>query len=247
MARRKTPLDHDHIEPHMCDLDLRLYILGQLPFFRDLPAPSVREINGRFTERGYTAGEIIYLEGAAATRLYVVADGHVKLMSHTTVGKDVMLDILNTGEFFGHLSHSEEDTYVETACAHTPVCALSIEGHDFRQLLLDQPPVALKVVDIMAQRLREAHNMVRLLSVSGVDQRLAHVLLKLGSKLGQQDETGLLIQMPLSRGDLAELAGTTAETASRVISQFQKAGLIQSGRQWIAIKDQARLAALSRD
>ncbi len=245
MVRRKIPLDDDHIEPHMCDLDLRLYIIGRLPFFKELPLESILEINTHFTERGYTPGEMIYYEGEPAERLYVVADGYVKLMRHTRSGKDVMLDILEQGEFFGSLAHTESNEYAETAHAHTPVCALSIEGGDFRQVLNNHPQVALKVVDIMATRLQEAHEMVRLLSVSSVEQRLAHVLLKLGDKLGEPEDEGLLIQMPLGRTDLAELTGTTTETASRVMSQFQKDGLIQTGRKWVAITDKARLIDVS--
>jgi CRP-like cAMP-binding protein len=229
----------------MCDLDLRLYILGRLPFFKGLPPEKISEINGLFIERGYTAGESIYLEGSPAQRLYAVADGNVKLMRHTMSGKDVMLDILKPGEFFGSMTHSGDDVYTETAYAHTPLCTLSVEGEDFRLLLVENPPIALNVMDSMAERLRSAQEMVRLLSVASVEQRLAYVLLKLGDKFGESGQVGLLIQMPLGRDDLAELIGTTTETASRVMSQFQKQRLIQTGRQWVAITDKSGLAALT--
>lgn len=245
MSRRKTPLNHDHIEPHMCDLDLRLYILGQLPFFNELSKNEIRQINKLFIERGYSPGENIYFEGSMTTRLYAVADGIVKLMRHTQSGKSVLLDILKPGEFFGNLTHTDDDTYSETAQAHTPVCTLSIESESFRRLLTNHPPIALKVMDIMARRLQAAQEMVRLLSVASVEQRLAHVLVKLGDKLGETDKVGLLIQMPLGRSDLAELTGTTTETASRVLSQFQKDGLIQTGRQWVAITDKPRLVTIT--
>ena len=228
----------------MCDLNLRLYVLGQLPFYKGLPQTNIVEINAMFIEHGYQAGEVIYFEKSPASRLFVVADGNVKLMQHTIGGKEVMLDILEQGEFFGGLTQGTNDCYFETAQAHTPVCTLSIERKDFRQVLVDNPPVALKVMDIIAERLVAAHEMMRLLSVASVEQRLAHVLLKLGEKLGEPDEVGLLIQMPLGRGELAELTGTTSETASRVMSQFQKRGLIKTGRRWVAIIDKSGLAAI---
>jgi CRP-like cAMP-binding protein len=231
----------------MCDLNLRLYVLAQLPFFKDLPVEEIQKINTMFVEYGYQAGEAIYIEKSAASRLYVVADGNVKLMRHTLGGKQVMLDILGQGDFFGGLTQGPRDVYSETAQAHTPVCTLSIAGKDFRQVLVDNPPVALHVMDLIAGRLVEAHEMMRLLSVAPVEQRLAHVLLKLGEKLGEPDEVGLLIQMPLGRGELAELTGTTPETASRVMSQFQKRGMIQTGRRWVAIKDKNGLAAISEN
>jgi CRP-like cAMP-binding protein len=244
MNRRKTPLDKGYIEPHMCDVDLRLYIIGRLPFFKELPPVTIQKINESFIERGYQAGEVIYLEGSAASRLFVVADGNVKLMRHTMSGKDVLLDVLVQGEFFGSLTFGDSDRYPDSAVAQTPVCALSIEGEDFRQVLRQYPSVSLKVMEIMDRRLREAHEMVRLLSTSSVEGRLAYVLLKLGDKLGEVEDVGLLIQMPLGRGELAELTGTTTETASRVMSHFQKMKLIQTGRQWVAILDKIGLAAL---
>jgi CRP-like cAMP-binding protein len=229
----------------MCDPDLRSYILGRLPFFKGLAVSDIAEINKQFIDRGYQSGEIIFFEGDPATRLYVVADGNVKLMHHTPDGKAVMLDILTVGDFFGRLTYAQGDVYFETAHAHTPVCCLSIDGDQFRQILKRHPPVALKVMDIMAKRLREANKMVQLLSVSSVEQRLAHVLVKLADKFGQQDDVGLLIQMPLSRADLAEMTGTTTETASRVMSHLGNEGLVQTGRQWVAITEKTKLAALS--
>lgn len=73
------------------------------------------------------------------------------------------------------------------------------------------------------------------------------MLLKLGEKLGEPHDEGLLIQVPLARQDLADMAGTTVESASRVMSQFQKQGLIRSGRQWVAITDLEGLAAAAQE
>jgi CRP-like cAMP-binding protein len=245
MNRRKSPIDDNWVEPHMCSVELRLEILGQLPFFSDLGLPEVQTINRSFVERGFAPHETIYFAGDPATRLYAVADGNVKLMHHTLKGHDVMLNILEPGEFFGSLASSGEETYAETAQAQTPVCTLSIGSQDFRKILRQHPPVSIKMMDIMGGRLRAAHEMMRQLSVYSTDQRIAFVLLKLGDKLGEQKDVGLLIQLPLSRGDLAQLSGTTTETASRVMSQFQKEGLIHTGRQWVAITNRAKLADLA--
>ncbi len=83
--------------------------------------------------------------------------------------------------------------------------------------------------------------MIRRLSAQSVEGRIAHILLRLAEKVGQPQPVGLLIQLPLSRADLAEMAGTTVETASRVLSRFQKEKLVESGRQWVAIKNPGML------
>ncbi len=242
-TQRKTPLVTDQIESHLCTVGLRLELLSLVPFYLGLAEQDLREINQLFVEKGYTAGEPIIFVGDPATRLYVVADGNVKLMQHALSGQDVLLDVLKPGEFFGSLSILGDDEYSETAVAHTPCCVISIGADEFRKILQDYPKVALKVIDIIAGRLKSAHEMIRQLSVHAVEQRIAHVLLKLAEKLGQEKDIGLLIQLPLSRADLAEMVGTTTESASRAMSQFQKAGLVRSGLRWVAITNREGLLA----
>ncbi len=229
----------------MCSVDLRLKILGQLPFFTGLSQDALEKINQSFHEVGFDVGEIICFEGDSAERLFVVADGRVKLVRHTMAGKDVLLDMLTTGEFFGSLASLGNNTYPETAQAQTPVCVLTISKDAFRHILDQHPSVTLKVVDIMAARLRAAHERVRQLSTSKVESRVAHVLLLLSEKFGRPSEVGMLIQVPLTREDLASMAGTTPETASRVMSQFQKDGLVDAGRQWVAILDHTQLETIT--
>jgi CRP-like cAMP-binding protein len=243
--RRKSPLKSEGIEPQMCSVDLRLEILSQVPFFAGLPPDAITRINQLFREQGYTAGETIYFAGDPATRLYVVASGKVKLIRHTLGGQDVLLDIMTPGEFFGSLSALGDDEYSDTAQAQTEACVLGIGSEDFRTSLGAYPFIAITVLDIVTQRLKAAHEMVRQLSAHSVERRIAYTLIKLGQKLGEEKEIGLLIQMPLSREDLAAMTGTTTETASRIMSQFQKDNLIRSGRQWVAITDRKRLADLA--
>lgn len=244
-TRRESPLSEDWIPSHQCSLDLRLEILGSLPFFNQLPEDEIAKINHTFVERGYEAGEMVYLSGSRGERFYVVADGYVKLIRHTLDGgKDIMLDILKQGEFFGSLAPVEGGTYQETAQAQTPVCTLSIAREDFRNLLETHPAVALKVMDNMARRLQEAHERVRQLSAYTVEQRIAYALLKLAEKAGEQREIGRLIQFPLSRADLAALTGTTPETASRVMSSLQERDAVRSGRRWVAVSDEDYLGSL---
>jgi len=106
--------------------------------------------------------------------------------------------------------------------------------------------VAVNVLDIMAGRLQASRDSLFELSTLPVDQRIARILYRLAEKFGEQDdEFGLLIQMPLTRKDLADMAATTTETASRIISRLKKDGIIHAGRQWIAIEDLQELENLS--
>lgn len=243
--RRRTPLVIDDIQPEHCTTDLRLHILRGIPFLADLTDQDIAAVNQLARESGYEAGEMIYFTGDRAAHWCVVASGKVKLLRHTASGQDVLLDILKLGEFFGSLGALDYEAYPETAQALTPCCVLRIAVEDFKAMLRRYPSVALAVLDIVANRLTTAHEMVRQLSAHSVEQRVAVALLKLAEKLGEAQPDGLLIQVPLSRQDLAALTGTTTETVSRVMSQFREARLIQSGRQWVAITDLSRLRAIA--
>jgi CRP/FNR family transcriptional regulator, nitrogen oxide reductase regulator len=243
--RRKSPLHIEIVEPEACSVDLRLSILQQVPFFAGLLPAEMGAINKQFREYGFQPGETIYFSGETAVRFYVVASGRVKLLRHSATGQDVLLDILQPGDYFGSLTLLAGDVYPDTAQAQTAVCVLSIQSENFRALLQQYPQAALTVLDITARRLQESQETVRRLSVESVEQRLAAVLLKLADKLGDVTAEGLLIQMPLSRDDLAQMAGTTTETASRTMSQFQKDGLVRSGRQWIAITHKSGLEKIA--
>jgi CRP-like cAMP-binding protein len=244
-THRKTPLNIEVTESHQCSVDLRLKILHGLPFFADLPHADIEQINSLFHEYGYAPNETICFAGDTAERLFVVADGRVKLMRYSASGKNILLDMLKPGEFFGSLSALNDDVYSDTAEAQTQSCVLSVSATDFRRVLEKYPKVALRVLEITSARLHEAQERVRQLRALSVEGRVANVLLILGRKFGKRSDVGLLIESPLTRDDLAAMTGTTTESASRVMSQFQKDGLIRTGRRWVSILDQSVLERIA--
>ncbi|NPV75662.1 MAG: Crp/Fnr family transcriptional regulator [Anaerolineae bacterium] len=242
--RRKTPIQVERTEPHLCDLKLRFKILRMTPFFSSLSESDLVAVNQLFHEKGFEAGEYIYFLEDPAQHLFIIAEGRVKLLRHAVGGKDVLLELLVPGEFFGSLSDQDNSIYPDTAQAQTAVCALTISTEDFRKILKMYPSVAITVMDAISDRLQSAHETIRQLSMQSAEKKISYMLLKLARKLGQPQSVGLLIQTPLARDDLAEMTATTPETASRIISQFQKEGWIATGRQWIAIQDEAALRSL---
>lgn len=235
--RRKTPVQIKTTEPHLCSMELRLKILHSVPFFSDLTHEQIVEINRLFHEKGFEKGDYLYFVGDPAESMFIIAEGRVKLLRHTASGKDVMLDLLIPGEFFGTLSTASDSLYQDTAQAVTSICALAIDRENFRSILTQYPVAGMKVLDTVSTRLEAAHAIIQQLSAQSAEKRIASTLLRLAAKLGEKHDVGLLIQTPLTRDELSEMTATTPETASRVISQFQKEGWISTGRQWIALKD----------
>lgn len=229
----------------MCSTELRLELLSDLPFLASLSAAEIAQANDSFHTFDYAEGDTIYFSGDPAGHLYVIASGQVRLMQHSGAGKDVLIDLLKPGDFFGSLTPSGDERYTETAQAHSPACIMAITAADFRDLMAAYPPIALAVLDLTTARLQEARETVRQLSAFSAEQRAAAVLLQLAEKLGDEQSGGVLIQTRLSREDLAQMTAATPETMSRIMAQLQKDGLITSGRQWVMVNDMAGLKSLA--
>jgi CRP-like cAMP-binding protein len=243
--RRTTPLARSCAAPHACPRPLRLKILSQTRFFTGLPAKDIAAIDQRMHVRGYHEGEPIYHVGQPATHLFVLAAGRMKVIRSALDGQDVLVDIVTPGGLFGTLSSLGDTTYSDTAQALTVSCALRISADEFRNVLRAHPGVALTVLDDVAHRLEQAHQSVRRLSGCSIRQRVAATLLALADKLGQPHGDATLLQLPLTRSDLAAMTGTTTESVSRVVSKLRRDGIIATGRRWTSITDRARLAALA--
>lgn len=246
MTRPKSPVRLDWVDPEVCSVEYQLKIIGRLPFFKSLPAEAISRINLLFHDREISADERIYYEGDEAEYLYLVAMGKVKLVRNSASGREALLDILHSGEYFGTLMTLGGNFYTETAIAQTDGCILRISSEDFESILSEHPDVMRKVLETVTRRLVESQEIVKQLSTYTVEQRIASALLRLAGKVGEEYENDILIQLPFSRQDLAAMTGSTTETVSRVISRFAEDGLVRSGRKWITISNMKRLAELAK-
>jgi CRP-like cAMP-binding protein len=245
MTRPKSPVRLDWVDPAVCSLDYRLKIVGRLPFFKHLPAEAISKINLLFHDRDVRADERIYFEDDDAKFLYLVAMGKVKLVRTAALGREVLLDILHGGEYFGASTALGGHVYAETAIAQTDCCILQISSADFEAILSEHPEVARRALEVVSQRLAESREIVQQLSSFTAQQRIAAALLRLAGKLGETRGDSVLIQLPFSRQDLAAMTGATTETVSRVMSRFAEDKLIKSGRKWVTIMDSKRLKHLA--
>jgi len=242
--RRKSPIQMISTEEHHCSIDLRLKILGRLPFFTDLNQTQLKAINQRFNSLGFTKDEYIYFSGDTSERMFVVAEGKIKLFQPGFEKRNVLLNILLEGDLFGNLTVFGSSTYTDTAQSLTSSCILSISSQSFGEILEEYPSLAIKSLQVMEKRLIAANKRVFEISTLPVEQRIVVTLLTLGEKLGKKTDQGVLIDAPISREDLAEMTAATPESVSRVMKQFQNNGIIDSGRLWVSILDLAVLRKL---
>lgn len=245
--RRTTPLARSCEEPHRCPHALRLDVLAHAPYFRDLDRATVAAVEKRMRVKGYAEGELIYRSGTPADTLFLLATGKVKVIRPSLDGTDVLVEVISSGAMFGSIAALGHTTYPDTAQALTVSCVLRISAADFHAVLEEHPCVALKVLEDLAVRLEQAQQAVRRLAGGTVEQRVASTLLALVDQVGQRRGDAVLLQLPLTRGDLAAMTGTTTESVSRTLSKLRRQGVIETGRRWTAVVDPEALAALASD
>jgi len=246
-GKRRIPLASTCALPHHCPRPLRMQVLGRVSLFAGLSQQHLEGIDKRMVSLSWAAGDSLFSAGEPADHLYVLAEGQAKLSQPTAGGQEVVVDLLIPGDLFGALSILGQPVYPETAWALTTTCALRVDPQSFREILAEHPQVALRVLDDVAGRLAQARSEVGQQSTSTVAQRVATTLLRLADRLGQErsGNRGTLLQLPLSRADLAGMVGSTTESVSRVMSRLRREGIIDSGRRWTAVLDRDRLAAIA--
>ena len=242
-GRRRIPLREITL-PHTCPRPVRMRVLARAPYFTELSEAELDAIDRRMRAISWPAGSQLYQAGQPADALYVVAEGRVKISQTTAAGTETVTDILVPGELFGAMSTIGEPYHLQSAAALVGSCTLRIEQDDFREVLAEDPRIGLRVLDDVAGRLARAHSDIGGQTTDTVPQRVATALLRLAEKLGEdRGAEGVLLDVPLSRADLAGLARSTPESVSRVMSRWKSEGVIDSGRRWTALLDRERLEA----
>jgi len=205
--------------------------------FSKLSDDELAELANLATERSFTAGEFIFWEGDAPDWFYIVAEGQVKALKHSSSGKEFIIAFFGPSEIFGEVAVFENKPYPASAQVVAETRVLGIRREDFLAFLASRPQVALRIINILGGRLREAQSRLRDFAGERVEQRLARTLLMLSSKLGPT--------LPFTRQEIADMAGTTTETAIRFMSRLKDGGIIRSVRGKTVILDETKLRLLS--
>ena len=212
-------------------------VVKQSFIFSRLGDDELAEMANLATERSFATGEFIFWEEDAPDWFYIVAEGQVKALKHSSSGKEFIIAFFGPGEIFGEVAVFENKPYPASAQAVAETRVLGIKREDFLAFLANHPQVALMIISILGGRLREAQSRLRDFAGERVEQRLARTLLMLSLKLGST--------LPFTRQEIADMAGTTTETAIRFMSRLKDGGIIRSVRGKTIILDETKLRLLS--
>jgi CRP-like cAMP-binding protein len=214
---------------------ITLDTLSQINVLADLPSALAQCLLREVRTRVLARDEILFSQGEKADALYAVLSGRLRLMQHTLEGQDVALSVFAPGDLVGMVAAIGEEEYPGTCEASDDTVLLVIPGHVFHEVMSQYAPLAMRAITVLVRRLHEAHDHIRELAAERVERRVARSVLRLANKVGVKTEHGIRIDMPLSRQDLAELSGTTLHTVSRILSDWQRAGLVDIGREQVTV------------
>ena len=205
--------------------------------FSGLNEGELAELTGLAISRSFRPGEFVLWEGDSPDWFYMVAEGRVKVLKHSSLGKEFIIAFFGPGEMFGEVAVFENKPYPASVQVVAETKVLGIRRQDFLSFLAHRPEVALRIINVLGGRLRDAQGRLRDIAGERVEQRLARTLLMLSSKLGPT--------VPFTRQEITDMAGTTTETAIRVMSRLKDGGIIRSLRGKTIIIDETKLRLLS--
>jgi CRP-like cAMP-binding protein len=197
-------------------------------------------------EMDLARGQVVFSEGDAGDRLYVIVDGKIKLGTSSTDGRESLLAILGPGEMFGELSLFDPGPRTATATALTETTLLGL-GHDaLGPWLNGRPGVAQALLRALSQRLRRTNENLSDLVFSDVPGRVAKALLDLNEKFGEKRSEGLYVEHDLTQEELAQLVGASRETVNKALADFVQRNWIKLEPRAVLILDLDRLIKRAR-
>ena len=213
-----------------------IQVLKSAPIFSGLNDDQLASLASIALERSFDVDEFIFWEDGAPEWFYVIAEGRIKAIKHSTSGKDLIVNFFGPGEMFGEVAVFENKPYPASSQVVEKVSLIGFKRADFLAFLFENPQVALKLINMLSGRLRVAQGRIRDLAGERVQQRLARTLLMLASKLGSK--------LPFTREEIADMAGMTTETVIRQMSNLKERGIVSSTRGEIIIADEQKLKLL---
>jgi CRP-like cAMP-binding protein len=231
-------------KPLTSDLGEAIEFIRNVPFFSEIAEQELAKIVRVGVRKKYKKGSIILLEEDTGAALFVIIGGKVKIVRTDDDGREVILSILGENDFFGEMSILDGLSRSASVVALTRAELFMIHRRDFLKLMQDYPSVAISLLKELTMRLRKADAQIKSLSLKDAAGRVANVILQLADDIGTIRKGRVEIdEIPLQQ-DLANMAGTSRETISRVVHMFVKKGHLELQGNKMIINDYEKFKGL---
>jgi len=222
-------------------------VLEHSPVFQGLSAEALAEVAAKGTLRRLARRDVLFHQGDPAEEFAVVLEGRLKLTQVSAEGQEVIVRYLGPGEMCAVVALFPDQSYPVTAEAAADARVIGWPRRKLDALLRDHPQLALNALRLLTERMGELSDRLRELATERVARRVARALLRLARKAGRRTDRGVEIDMPLTREDIARLSGTTLFTVSRLMADWEEAGIVESGRERVIVRSPHGLVAIAED
>lgn len=201
--------------------------LKKTELFSSLNVDELRTVREKVMIKKFKKNEVILHEENTSVFMYIILDGEAKVAQVTDEGKEIIVTMHRSGDFFGELSLIDGRTAPATVTATKDSITAIISKDDFYSLLYSQRKVLDNLLHILSSRLREAWKRIQLLNFNNASQRIKMLFLMLSETYGKEERDGTVLNIKLTHKDIADMAGLTRETVTRVLDKWQRTGEIK--------------------
>ncbi len=202
------------------------HALRTIPLFSELSDEEIKAISDVAVKQFYKKDNMVLIEEEVGSTMFVILDGRVKISRISDEGREVILSILCDGDFFGEMSILDGQTRSANAVTLEDTNLLIFRRENFLQMLYDYPQIAINLLKELAQRLRRSDSQIKSLSLQNALGKVASTLLRIADDSGTIKQGKVEISQLPPQQDLANMAGTSRETISRVIKSLSHLGYV---------------------
>lgn len=200
--------------------------LKNIQLFSSLTDDELHQIKDKLSLKRYKKHEAILFEEDTTEYMYIILNGKTKVIQTTEDGKEILLAMHHSGEFFGEMSLLDGKTSPATVVAMEDSSVAIISRQEFYSLIRAQKKVVDNLLLILCSRLRDSWEKIQLLNLKNASQRIKILFLMLSDRYGEKTAEGVTLNIKLTHQEIAEMTGMTRETVTRMIDKWQKDGEI---------------------
>jgi CRP/FNR family cyclic AMP-dependent transcriptional regulator len=212
-------------------------LLGRVPVFSTLERGDLEQIAQMAVPRRFEPGQVVFREGDQSDTCYVVREGRARAVRSHGDGRTITLATFGPGDIFGELAMFEDERRSATVEALEPTSVVGVLGPDMRRLMVEHPQIAARLVIALGRRLRETNERLSRQSFQTVQSRVAAILSELVAHEVAAGNGPADVLVTATQADLAQLAGSSRESASRFLAVLERAGVISQGRGRLTVHD----------
>ena len=221
--------------------------MARIALMRSLPSEVLRETAAAARMRHIPKDTRIFDQGEPSGRAHALLSCCVRITQTGGDGEEILVRLIGPGEIFGCVPSLTDGLYPADAGAMLDSVEISWDPADLLALMRRHSGIAINMVAILGKRIGETQERLRELATQNADRRIARTLLRLLDQAGYPTEDGTVIEFPLRRKDIADIAGTTLHTASRILADWERRGLLITRKQQLTISSTEGISRIAEE